>query len=144
MLVSEVMATALEFVAPDATIQDAAVLMGELDVSALPVGSSRDLQGVVTDKDILFRVVAEGRSNTELRVREVMSSTVFTCRDSDSLAEALDLMSAYHVRRLPVLNAAGEVCGWLSLTDISRVMLLETGAVSAALEELTASPDQAA
>ena len=142
MLVSEVMTTALEFLAPDATVQEATVLMAELEVGALPVGSPRDLQGVLTDKDILFRVVAEGRSSAEVRVREVMSSTIFTCTETDSLAEALDQMSAYHVRRLPVLNAASEVTGWITLTDISRVMLLETGAISAALEELSATSDR--
>ena len=60
MLVSEIMAKALEFISPDATVQDAATLMGELDVGALPVGSADDLVGILTDRDILFRVVAEG------------------------------------------------------------------------------------
>jgi CBS domain-containing protein len=79
MLVSDIMATAVEFAAPDDTIQEAAALMGELDVGALPVGAADDLQGVLTDRDILFRVVAEGRDNAALRVREVMSRRVFTC-----------------------------------------------------------------
>lgn len=142
MLVSEAMATTLEFVAPDATVQAAAVLMGELEVGALPVGSTGDLQGVITDKDILYRLVAEGLSSAEVRVRDVMTTAVFTCSESDTVAEALDLMSAYHVRRLPVLNASGAVSGWLTLSDISRVMLQESGAVAAALEELSA-PDRA-
>lgn len=141
MQVSEVMATALEFVPPDATVQAAAVLMGELEVGALPVGSAGDLQGVITDRDIFYRVVAEGRSSAEVRVREVMTATVFTCSDTDTLAQALDLMGAYHVRRLPVLNAAGTISGWITLTDISRVMLQESGAIAAALEELSA-PDR--
>lgn len=143
MLVSEVMATTLEFVAPDATVQAAAVLMSELEVGALPVGSIGDLQGVITDKDIFYRVVAEGRSSAEVRVREVMTTSVFTCSESDTLAEALDLMSAYHVRRLPVLNAARQVSGWLTLSDISRIMLQQSGAIATALEELSA-PERAA
>lgn len=143
MLVSDVMATTLEFVAPDATVQAAAVLMGELEVGALPVGSAGDLQGVITDKDIFYRVVAEGRSSAEVRVRDVMTTTVFTCAEGDTLEEALDLMGAYHVRRLPVLNAVGALSGWLTLTDISRVLLQETGAIAAALEELSA-PEPAA
>jgi CBS domain-containing protein len=143
MLVSEVMSTTLEFVAPDATVQAAAVLMGELEVGALPVGSSGDLQGVITDRDIFYRVVAEGRSSADVRVRQVMTSTVFTCSETDTLAQAIDLMGAYHVRRLPVLNATGALSGWITLTDVSRVMLQESGAIAAALEEISA-PERAA
>ncbi|WP_448203278.1 CBS domain-containing protein [Azospirillum sp. sgz302134] len=139
MLVSDIMAKALEFIAPDATVQEAAVLMGELDVGALPVGSPEDLQGIVTDRDILFRVVAEGGDNARTRVRDVMSTTVFSCRETDTLATAMDIMGSYHVRRLPVLNEAGLVVGWVTLTDVSRRLLLETGAVREALSELSAS-----
>lgn len=144
MLVSEIMARALEFIAPDDTLQEAAVLMAELDVGALPVGSPDDLQGVVTDRDILMRSVAEGRDPTRTRVREAMSSTVFTCRETDSLATAMDIMGSYHVRRLPVVDEGGIVTGWLTLSDVSRRLLLDTGAVREALKELSADGVSAA
>src|SRR5690242_148639 len=118
MRVSEMMARDIEFVAADATVQAAATLMGELEVGALPVGAPDDLQGILTDRDILFRVIAEGRDPAAVRVREVMSSTVISCRTDDTLAAAMDIMSSYHVRRLPVLDAAGRVAGWLTLSDI--------------------------
>ena len=142
MLIAEIMTRTLEFIAPDCPIQDAAELMGELDVGALPVGSTDDLQGILTDRDLLLRVLAEGRDATRCKVREVMSTTVFTCRESDSLATAMDMMGSYHVRRLPVLNDEGIVTGWVTLSDISRRLLLETGTVRAALDELisVASP----
>lgn len=139
VLVSEIMAKALEFIAPDATVQEAATLMGELDVGALPVGSAEDLLGILTDRDILFRVVAEGGDSTRVRVREVMSSSVFSCRDTDTLATAMDIMGAYHVRRLPVLDEANQVVGWLTLSDVSRRLLLETDTIRNALGELSAS-----
>jgi CBS domain-containing protein len=139
VLVSEIMAKALEFIAPDATVQEAATLMGELDVGALPVGSAEDLLGILTDRDILFRVVAEGADTTRVRVREVMSSSVFSCRDTDTLATAMDIMGAYHVRRLPVLDEAKHVVGWLTLSDVSRRLLLETDTIRNALGELSAS-----
>ncbi len=138
VLVSEIMAKALEFIAPDATVQEAATLMGELDVGALPVGSAEDLLGILTDRDILFRVVAEGGDSTRVRVREVMSSSVFSCRDTDTLATAMDIMGAYHVRRLPVLDEAKQVVGWLTLSDVSRRLLLETNTIRNALGELSA------
>jgi CBS domain-containing protein len=102
MRVAEIMAQTIEFIAPDMTIQAAATLMGELDVGALPVGTAEDLQGILTDRDILFRVVAEGRDNARVRVREAMSSLIFSCSPDDTLAVAMDIMSSYHVRRLPV------------------------------------------
>lgn len=144
MLVSEIMARALEFIAPEDTLQEAAVLMAELDVGALPVGSPDDLQGVVTDRDILMRSVAEGRDPTRMRVREAMSRTVFTCRETDSLATAMDIMGSYHIRRLPVVDEGGIVTGWLTLSDVSRLLLLDTGAVREALKELSADGVSAA
>jgi CBS domain-containing protein len=137
MRVSDVMAEAIEFIPPDATVQTAATLMGELDVGALPVGTPDDLQGILTDRDILFRVVAEGRDPTVVRVREVMSSMLFTCRVDDTLAAAMDIMSSYHVRRLPALDEAGRVAGWVTLSDISRRLLLDTAAIITALGELS-------
>ena len=139
VLVSEIMAKALEFIGPDATVQEAATLMSELDVGALPVGAAEDLLGILTDRDILFRVVAEGGDSTRVRVREVMSSSVFSCRDTDTLATAMDIMGAYHVRRLPVLDEAKHVVGWLTLSDVSRRLLLETDTIRNALGELSAS-----
>lgn len=137
MVVAEIMARSLEFAASDDTVQAAAELMGELDVGALPVGSPDDLQGIVTDRDLLLRVVALGRDAARTRVREVMSSSVFTCRDTDSLAAAMDMMGSYHVRRLPVLDQSGRVAGLVSLSDIARHLLLGSGAIGAALGELT-------
>jgi CBS domain-containing protein len=139
MLVSDIMARTLEFIAPDDTVQQAAIQMAELDVGALPVGSPEDLQGIITDRDILIRLVTEGHDPTRVRVREAMSRTVFTCRETDSLATAMDIMGSYHIRRLPVVDEAGTVTGWLTLSDISRRLLLDTGAVQEALKELSAA-----
>jgi CBS domain-containing protein len=136
MRVSEIMARTVEFVAPDATVQAAATLMGELDIGALPVGPADDLQGILTDRDILFRVVAAGRDCARMRVREVMSNLIFGCAPDDTLEAAMDMMSSYHVRRLPVQDEAGRVVGWVTLTDIARRLLLETETVRSALGEL--------
>jgi CBS domain-containing protein len=142
MLVGEIMARALEFIAPDASVQDAAVLMGELDLGALPVGSAEDLQGILTDRDILFRVAAAGRDATRVRVREVMSTTVFNCKETDTLETAMDIMGAYHVRRLPVVDEGARVVGWVTLSDIARRLLLATHTVETALHELSAKGGQ--
>jgi CBS domain-containing protein len=71
-----------------------------------------------------------------MRVREVMSNLIFGCAPDDTLEAAMDMMSSYHVRRLPVQDEAGRVVGWVTLTDIARRLLLETETVRSALGEL--------
>jgi len=137
MRVADIMARTIEFIPPEASVQAAATLMGEIDVGALPVGTDEDLQGIVTDRDILFRVVAAGRDSARVRVREIMSSLIYSCGPDDTIEAAMDMMSSYHVRRLPVQDEAGAVVGWVTLSDIARRLLLDTGTVRAALAELT-------
>jgi CBS domain-containing protein len=137
MRVADIMARTIEFIAPDASVPEAATLMGEIDVGAVPVGTAEDLQGILTDRDILFRVVAAGRDSARVRVREVMSSLIFSCSPDDTLESAMDMMSSYHVRRLPVQDEAAAVVGWVTLSDIARRLLLDTGTVRAALSELS-------
>jgi CBS domain-containing protein len=135
--VADIMARTIEFIPPDATVQEAAVLMGEIDVGALPVGTADDLQGILSDRDILFRVAAAGRDSSRVRVREVMSSLIFSCGPDDTVEAAMDMMSSYHVRRLPVQDEAGLVIGWVTLSDIARRLLLDTDTVRTALGELS-------
>jgi CBS domain-containing protein len=140
MKVADAMARHVEFIDGDANVQSAAVMMGELDVGALPVGSPESIEGIVTDRDLIYRVVAEGLSNIRTRVREVMSTTIFSCHENDPIETAMDVMGAHNVRRLPVLDADGRVVGWITLADISRRLLLDSGKIRAGLEELSAAP----
>ncbi len=135
--VSELMAAHVEFLEPDATVQDAASLMGELDVSALPIGTPTDLKGVVTDRDILYRLVAEGRDPRRTPVLEIATRQVFSCRPDDPLSTAMDLMASQNVRRLPVLDEDQRVVGWITLSDLSRHLLVGSDTVQNALREIT-------
>ncbi|MDP9096744.1 MAG: CBS domain-containing protein, partial [Pseudomonadota bacterium] len=119
MAVADIMTRDVEFILPSATVAEAAMAMGDLSVGALPVGSTEDLQGILTDRDILFRVVAAGKSNTEALVGDVMTPTIYSCRQEDKLTTALDLMAARNVRRLPVLDANGVMVGLVTLADLS-------------------------
>jgi CBS domain-containing protein len=136
MRVSDVMTRHVEFIEPDATAQDAASLMGELDVSALPVGSPQDLRGVITDRDLLYRVVAEGKDPKRTRVWDVATKLVFTCRADDPLTTAMDLMASHNIRRLPVIEGEA-VVGWLTLSDLSRRLLVDSEVVQNGLRDLT-------
>ena len=137
MKVAELMAEHVEFIDPDATVQDAAALMGELDVSALPVGTQDELKGVITDRDILYRLVAEGKDPRRIRVIQIATQIVFSCRADDEVSVAMDIMAAQNVRRLPVIDEGKRVIGWLTLSDVSRRLLLESNVVQSALHDLT-------
>jgi CBS domain-containing protein len=137
MKVSDLMARHVEFIEPDATVQDAAALMGELDVSALPIGTADDLKGVITDRDILYRLVAEGKDPRRTSVLQIASRIVFSCRPDDELSTAMDLMASQNVRRLPVVDEAQRVVGWLTLSDLSRHLLVESEVVQSALKDMT-------
>ena len=137
MNVAEVMSREVEFIAPSASVQAAAELMGEIDVGALPVGDPSSLEGVITDRDILYRVVAGGLDPVTTRIRDVASRPVITCRDDDGLQAAMDLMAANHVRRLPVSDHTGRIVGWITLADVARRLLVESEPVQTALRQLT-------
>ncbi len=136
MRVADLMTRHVEFIEPNASTQDAASLMGELDVSALPLGSPEDLKGFITDRDLVYRVVAEGKDPKRTRVLEVATKLVFTCRADDPLTVAMDLMASHNIRRLPVTEDE-RVVGWLTLSDLSRRLLIESKVVQNGLRELT-------
>ena len=136
MNVGAVMTRDVEFIEADASVVDAAALMGDLSVGALPVGAADGLQGILTDRDILFRVVAAGLDARTTKVGEVMTTTLFSCRQEDSPATALNLMGARNIRRLPVLDADGLVIGLVTLADLSRRLLLDSGVVQEAVREM--------
>ncbi len=136
MRVADLMTRHVEFIEPNASTQDAASLMGELDVSALPLGSPEELRGIITDRDLLYRVVAEGKDPKRTRVLEVATKLVFTCRADDPLTVAMDLMASHNIRRLPVTEDE-RVVGWLTLSDLSRRLLIESEVVQNGLRELT-------
>jgi CBS domain-containing protein len=140
MKVSEVMSRDVEFIDGEATVADAAVMMGELEVGALPVGTAERLQGIVTDRDILYRVVAKGLDCAAVRVREVMTRPVIGCGEDEPVQAVMDLMASHHIRRMPVRDAAGVVAGWITLADLSRRLLLDSGTLQASLREITEAP----
>ncbi len=140
MIVADVMSRDVEFLPAESSAQETAELMGEIDVGALPVGSADRLLGIVTDRDVLYRVVAKGLDPVATRVRDFASRPVITCRPGDTLQSAMDVMAVNNVRRLPVLDAETDhVVGWITLADISRTLLVTNSSVQQALRALTES-----
>ena len=137
MNIADVMTRDVEFILPSASVAEAAMTMGDLSVGALPVGSAEDLQGIITDRDILFRVVATGGSNSGVLVGDVMTPTIYSCRQEDPLTTALDIMGARNVRRLPVLDTQGRMIGLVTLADLSRRLLLDSPMVQDAMRAMS-------
>ena len=119
MRVSEVMTPGVRMVSPEQTISEAARLMAEIDAGALPVGEEDRLVGMITDRDIAVRAVAEQKPPTT-KVREVMSQEVLYCFDDQELDDIAQNMAEMKVRRLPVVNRDKRLVGIISLGDLAR------------------------
>lgn len=120
MKVSEVMSRAVDPVDPSATVQDAATQMAELDVGAVVIGSADKIEGILTDRDIILRVVVDGRNPAEVLVRDVMSATVFSCAASDPIEAVFAQMREKQIRRMPVYDEEGAAIGIVTLSDLSK------------------------
>lgn len=107
-------------VAPDTTLAAAAQKMKEVKCGFLPVGRRGKLRGIITDRDIVTRAIAEGRNPLFETVRDYMTPQVYACSENDYLEDAIDKMFEHKVSRLVVKNGKGSVVGVLSYGGILR------------------------
>jgi CBS domain-containing protein len=139
MQVTELMTPTVQLADPNMTIRDAARCMRADNIGALPVGENDRLIGMVTDRDIVVRAVAEARSPGNTTVREVMSPGICYCFADDDAEGAAQIMAKHQVRRLPVLNRAKRLVGVLTLADLSRS---EDEVAQGALKDIAEPSDQ--
>ena len=107
-------------VEPSKTVVDAARIMKQEDAGVVPVTENGRLTGMVTDRDIAIRVVAEGKDPKSTPVREVASKDLVTVDPQQDLDEALRLMAKHQVRRLPVVEEDGRLVGVVAQADVAR------------------------
>lgn len=119
MKVHDAMTADVQLVTPDQSIREAAQLMAEQDIGAVPVGENDRLVGMITDRDIAVRAVAQG-DGPDTKIGEVMSDEVLYCFEDEDLNDAAQSMGDSQVRRLPVLNRDKRLVGILSISDLSR------------------------
>ena len=119
MRVSEAMSRDVRVANPGQSIRDVARTMAEIDAGALPVGENDRLVGMITDRDIAIRAVAQGKG-PETPVREVMSKEVRYCFEDEDLEHVARNMGDIQVRRLPVVNRDKRLGGIVSLGDIAQ------------------------
>lgn len=120
MLVKDAMVTHAAWLDVSRTVREAAQLMQRLDVGCLPVTLAGRVVGLITDRDIACRIVAEGQDPEVVKAGAVMSEKVVSCTEDQTLDEAAEIMEASGVRRLPVLDKEGQIAGLLSVDDIAR------------------------
>lgn len=135
--VREVMTAGPETLGEDETILEAARRLAEANVGALPiVGADGEVKGMLTDRDIAVKVVAQGRDPSEVKAGALTQGSVVTVSPDDSLDEALERMTAAEVRRLPVVEGENLV-GVVSQADVARALPQEKAA--AVVEAVSAS-----
>jgi len=118
MKVSKCMTRDVQLVSPTHTIRDAARMMAELDAGALPVQQDDRLVGMITDRDIAVRAVAQGKS-PDSPVRDVMSREVLYCFDDQEIEDVARNMGEVKVRRLPVVNRDKRLVGIISIGNLA-------------------------
>ncbi len=119
MNVRDVMTTDVTCISPDATLQEAAQKMRSLDVGSLPICDNDRLAGMITDRDITIRAIADGCDPTQTPVRQAMSKGVAYCFEDDDLQQVEQIMKDKQIRRLPVLNRSKRLVGIVSLGDLA-------------------------
>jgi CBS domain-containing protein len=120
MRISDAMTREVRLANPDQSIRDAAKMMAEIDAGAMPVGEGDRLVGMITDRDIAVRAVAQGKG-PDTPVREVMSiEQVLYCYEDEELDHVARNMGELQVRRLPVLDRSKRLVGIVSLADIAQ------------------------
>ena len=117
MKISDVMTPNPKTVTPSDSIQTAASIMRDVDAGGVPVVEGGRVVGMVTDRDIVIRAVADGDFNA--KISDIVSDDVITATPDMSTADAAELMGEHQIRRLPVVDEADELVGIVSLGDLA-------------------------
>lgn len=110
---------------PGDTVASVAQLMKQRDIGPVPIvedKSSNRLVGIVTDRDLALKVVADGRDPNTTLVRDVMTRDVVTCREDDEIEQTLEAMSSHQLRRIPVVDSNDMLVGIIAQADVATRM----------------------
>ena len=126
MKVKDVMHKGVDWVSPETPVSELAKLMCEHDIGAIPIGEYDRLIGMVTDRDIVCKGLAQDNSDSRrATARDVMTANIHCCREDEDLAKAVRHMEELKVRRLPVINKNKRMIGMLSLGDVGQAAPVE-------------------
>lgn len=119
MNIQSVMTKNPEIISPDANIKEAAEKMRKCDCGCIPVCNGDRLVGMITDRDIAIRAVAEGKDPNQTHVDEIMTEELHYCYEDEDVSEAKKIMTEHQIRRLVVLNKKKRMTGIVSLGDLA-------------------------
>ncbi len=131
----EIMTSNVKTATRGMTLQEVAALMREGDMGAIPVVEDGKLVGIVTDRDIVVRSIAEGK-DASANIGEAMTTQIFSVKPDDFVFEAIRLMGDKQIRRIPVVNENGGLAGIIAIADIALEMEDERE-VAETLEEIS-------
>lgn len=137
--IRDVMTANPECVSEKDSIRDVARIMKDQDTGVVPVVEGKKIIGLITDRDIVVRGLAEGKNLENVRVNELMTKSVRSVREDATLNEALEMMSNAEIRRVAVVNGNDELVGIVSLGDIAS-QGNQDGKVGKAVEQISEAP----
>jgi CBS domain-containing protein len=120
MKAKDLMTRNVQCISPEMPLQEAAAMMKKLDVGFLPVCENDRLAGTVTDRDIVLRVVAEGKDIKNCTAADVMTRTVRWCQEDQSADEVADYMAQHEIRRILVLDENRRLSGVITIGDLAK------------------------
>jgi CBS domain-containing protein len=123
-------------ISPDATVYAALEMMAEKNVGALVVCEGEQLVGMISERDYARKVILHGKTSKQTRVREIMSSPVYSVGPEQTIRECMQLMSSKHIRHLPVVDQ-GKVVGVISIGDVVNEIMRQQSETIRFLEDLT-------
>ena len=121
------------------SIREVARIMAREDTGVVPVVDGKKIIGMITDRDIVVRLVAEGKDPANAHVNEAMTKNVRAVKEDDSINDALNVMSSAQVRRVPVVNDQNEIVGIVSMKDLAESGNQE-GKIGKAVENISTAP----
>lgn len=119
MKVKDAMHAGVTWVEPDTRVGELARMMRDQDIGSIPIGENDRLVGMVTDRDIVCKGLANGKDVSALTARDVMSGPIIYCRADEEIDDAVRIMEEHEIRRLPVINEDKRMVGMLSVGDIA-------------------------
>ena len=137
--IRDVMSPDPECVSEKDSIRDVARIMKDADTGVVPVVDGKKIIGLITDRDIIVRGLAEGKNLENVRVNELMTKSIRSVREDSSVDEALELMGSAEIRRVPVVNQNDELVGIVSLGDIAT-QANRDGKVGQTVENISEAP----
>jgi len=128
MKVRDIMTSSVDWVTPDTTVVEIAQLMKKNDVGSIPICQDNNLIGIVTDRDIVMKVIADGRNTNNISCKDIMSTDIISVTPDQDVHEAANMMSKYQIRRLPVLEN-GKIVGIVAIGDLAveKIHINEAG-----------------